>query len=679
VARFVDQPIRRQIAIAIAAAMTVALVLAGVGLGAFQAWSARRALVARVATAADITARNSTAALVFGDEGTARDLLGALVQEPTVVAAATFDARQRIVATFVRDRASVTWPMAAGEPRAVFEGDRLVVVRPVAFDGSTVGWVFVSASTEELSRARTAGAMVVAVILVVAGCVVWLLVRPLLRIVAQPIVDLARSAQQVATRRDFTARVRRTAAGDVGALVDQYNAMLEELARQDLELRRHAESLEESVASRTADLRRANQALESARDRAEEASRAKSRFLANMSHELRTPMNGILGMTEIALDLSLAREPRECLQTIRTSATGLLHVINDVLDFSRLDAGTMRLDAQPLHVRSLVEQAVALVSVQARRKGLALEVEIESRVPATVVGDAGRIRQVLINLLGNAVKFTDVGRVAVRVSRAQDGDRPMLAFSVTDTGAGIAPEQQARIFEPFWQADDTFSRRHEGLGLGLSISLNLARLLGGSIHVASEFGRGSTFTLLVQLLEAEQAVPDRQPAPLLASRGTCYRVLVAEDNPVNQLVTRRLLRKRGHTPVVVANGREAVERLEQEAFDLVLMDVQMPEMDGLEATRAIRARERARGGHVPIVALTAHALDADRQRCLESGMDGYLSKPFTADALESELRRVLGALAAPAEPLGESGNPSTTSAVGEETPDAVEPAAGDRR
>ncbi|HEV8042131.1 MAG TPA: ATP-binding protein [Bryobacteraceae bacterium] len=409
------------------------------------------------------------------------------------------------------------------------------------------------------------------------------------------------------------------------------------------------------------ELEHKNEELEAALSTAREATQLRSRFLANMSHEIRTPMNGVLGMTDFLLGTKLTEEQQEFAESIKRSADALMALINDILDLSKIEAGKLRLDRVQFQLGATIAEVASMFALDARTKGLEFVSSIPPDLPRVVVGDPGRLRQVLRNLLGNALKFTDRGEIGIHAELLNEATNVIqVRFTVHDTGIGMLADQQSRLFESFTQGDGSSTRRYGGTGLGLAISKQLVELLGGEIGVASQPGEGSRFWFTASF---GKAAPGTMPAPKPAgvqnavnrsvprvpviappprpqkpvALATHLRVLLAEDNEINQRITLRLLEKLGVPADAVVNGREAVQALEKRKYDLVLMDCQMPDMDGFEATAIVRSREV--GTHTPICALTANAMEGDRERCLAAGMDDYISKPVGLEKLQKAVDR----------------------------------------
>jgi signal transduction histidine kinase/CheY-like chemotaxis protein len=829
-----DLPIRRKLIVLLMLTSGTTLLLASMAFAVYDRMEYRRGVVNRLTVLAEVIGRNSTAALAFGDRQTAHEIVSALEAQRYIAFACIYARDGQALAQYARlgDPGGKLLPHPQIQNQSYSSGNSLIVVHRVVLDGETIGAVYLESDLSEVQTRLKRYAASVAVILSLSLLVAFVLATKLQGLISRPILDLARTAKMVSAEKDYSVRAVRHGRDEMGNLIDGFNEMLAQIYVRDEELGRHRWHLAKEVAAQTAELREMNMDLKKAKEAAEAASRAKSEFLANMSHEIRTPMNAIVGMTELALDTELTREQREYLTTVRSSSNSLLSVINDILDFSKIEAGKLEMDRVDFQLRKTLEDTMRTLALRAHEKGLELACRIAPDMPEVLVGDSDRLRQILVNLTGNAIKFTPQGEVVVNVEmESQTESEVCLHFTVKDTGIGIPAEKRRSIFEAFTQADSSTTRRYGGTGLGLAIASRLVRMMAGELWVESKLGQGSTFhftarlglqkgprtkpapreavdlidlpvlvvddnatncrileeilakwkmrsvavnsgalaletmaqareggapfplvlldahmpgmdgfavaerikqdpllsgatimmltsaarpgdfarcralgvaaylikpirlgellEVILSVLAPQQAQRSSHPgtsecattptgtAPVgnpiagdpaselvrsgkrwskpdqvgvkarrsLNERRQGVRILLAEDNAVNQVVALRLLEKQGHRVLVAGNGREALLALEKTAFqefDLVLMDVQMPEMDGYEATRVIREEEQARGTHVPIVAMTAHAMKGDRERCLAAGMDAYLPKPIRAEDLFEIIENLVG-------------------------------------
>ena len=619
------------------------LVLVGVSLE-----TSRTQVLERSTALGSVLASNLTASIVFQDPGTAAELLNGLRTVDDVIEARVTLPEGGIFVTYRR-----SIPEGQSGVQNLYSESLSV---PVLLDQEQVASLEIRVDLWPVYQQLVWISAVAFVLWLLGMLAAYVLSRVFNARITEPLSDLADMMSEVTDREDYSQRFSYGVKNELGAVVEAFNEMLVRIGDREQRLRKMIVDLEE------------------ARDQAESAARSKSSFLANMSHEIRTPMNGVIGMIALLKQGGLAEQQLAYFETIERSADALLLIIDDILDFTKIEAGRLTLGRSAFSIRDSLSSIEALFSEPASQKGLVLGFTVDSAVPAVLVGDPGRIRQILLNLIGNAVKFTDKGSITVTASVADTEQGEHIRFTVADTGPGIHPEDQTRIFGEFFQADVSLTRSHGGTGLGLAITDQLVRLMGGRIGFESRYGVGSLFWVELPMEVSAENSPQElaaggaegganqkevarlerltNPAASASAPTTgateyplsvTYElsVLVAEDSEVNQFIIRELLAKWGIEIAVAANGLEAVDAFKEQEFDLILMDIQMPEMDGLEATRRIRSLQNDESVHeeCEIVGLSAHAMSGDRERYMAEGMVDYLTKPIRTE----ELRKILEA------------------------------------
>jgi two-component system, sensor histidine kinase len=634
--------LRWKLAALIAGGSVVGAVLAATGFVVSEVQRNGSYADSEVAAIANIVADQVGPAFSLSDRKGATEILSSLGAEGQIRDAVLFDANRALFDTGHSCFAAFHRATAASCPPLPPDGtsrtsDTVSITRAVTAGGERVGTLVVTMGVPSLREVLqnymgTAGIIVVFSLVVAVVVAVFLQSR-----VSRPILAIAQVAQRIAQTHRYEDRVAVTASGELGVLAGSFNAMIDEVERRDAELAQHRRSLEEQVAERS----RVNAELLLAKEKAEVAARLKAEFLANMSHEIRTPLNGVLGMIGLVLDKYTDKwvdsEARQQLSDAQRAAQSLVAILNDILDLSKIEAGKMSLDETDFDLRETVQEVLRMFEIAIREKHLELAVSVCPACPRWVHGDPVRLRQVLVNLVGNAIKFTAVGAVVVTVTGAGEG---RLRFDIADSGIGVPPDKLQSIFDPFTQADGSHTRRFGGTGLGLTITRRLVDLMRGRLSVVSKPGRCSCFSIELPLPVGTEPVlgEDQMDLPLPAS----LRVLVAEDNPINQKVICRMIQRQGWTVTLAANGKDAYESFLRGQFDLVLMDVQMPEVDGLEATRLIRQEESRRTMEpTPIIALTAHAAESQQQQCLAAGMDGVITKPVNFKTLLRQIGSIM--------------------------------------
>ncbi len=603
--------------------------------------SARNEAGTHLRALANVLGANSSAALSFNDRYTAEEILATLSSQPDILWAVIYNKNHEVLAEYRHPQFEGAGAVAEESSQGSLL-DNVAVEEPIRLDGELIGYFHIIA---DMSRARTVlikqsylslGVFMVSMLLAL------LLSSRLQRIVSLPVQRLLKTMGEVAESKEFDQRAERASNDELGDLVDGFNVMLNRIQDYEGELLTYHEDLESLVAERTRD-------LESAKRLAESASQAKSEFLATMSHEIRTPMNGVMGFTSLLNKTELSEAQRVYVHNISQSAESLLTIIDDILDFSKMEAGKLNLQQTDFPLRTVIDEVIALFDPKAEEKGLALEAVVAADVPQWLHGDPVRLRQIVTNLLGNAIKFTERGKVSIRIENERLKDAWLsLRITVRDTGIGITPQQQALLFQPFQQADGSITRRYGGTGLGLVITKRLVSMMDGDITLSSAPGQGSVFTIVlrlgvsnIQLQEADEGEVRHQTTLDLKPSLGGLRILVVDDNILNLTVASTLLANEGVMVCTAESGVEALQLVSSQQFDLVLMDLEMPGMSGIDVTRKIRHSQSAIAT-LPIIAITAHAFPEMRKEVFEAGMNDLLAKPYKPEDLNAMIARWCG-------------------------------------
>ena len=632
-------PIKTKLRIIVAVTVAVALLPACVAILAYDRVQSRDAIQHDASTLAAMIGSNCAAALSFEDRKSANELLTGLAANRSIDTVGLYLPDGTTLASYRRPGAeSAQDPLPKREPNGMrFEQGRLRLFEIIMYRNQMIGSLYLETNLDRPVERQLRFAVIVIIVLAFTAGLAFLLSWRLQQAVSGPIAHLAATAKAVATDNNYTVRATKESDDDLGQLIDTFNGMLSEIERRESELQRQRANLEEQVALRTVELTRSNGSLLAARNRAEAASLAKSQFLANMSHEIRTPMNGVMGMIEFLLETELTTDQREFAATVKSSAESLLGIINDILDFSKIEAGRLELDPVPFRLHELVEQTLRTIAVRAHEKRLELIGDVGPEVPEQVLADPARVRQIITNLAGNAIKFTACGEVVVAVRLESPG---VLRFEVTDTGVGIPIAKHETIFESFSQADGSTTRKYGGTGLGLTISKRLAEAMGGRIWVESEPDRGSRFCFTIPFLPVDEPLPNiPQEMPI------GIRILAVDDNSTNLRVLTELLRRWSMKPDAASGSAEAFRLMDQAAaqgrsYDLIITDVHMPEVDGFEFVQKLRKLPNA-GATTPVVMLTSVEHRDDKSRSRDAGVAAFITKPIRRDDLRSVLARSL--------------------------------------